>query len=392
MRKNGITGYPLFPILRQAFILTAMDTNGYSTWLEIDLGALANNYKELTRICQTPVMAVIKANAYGHGLEKIAQEVKKAGGDWLGVARFEEGAMLRAAWIETDALVLGYTSPDQSPLAAKDNLSLTVYDAETVNEYSRRVEAQGLTLKVHVKVDSGMNRIGIRPEETVEFLRWLKTLPGIEVEGIFTHFARADEPGQNTTAGQIKIFDDVLSAVDSAGLRPSWVHASNSAGALNFPQARYDMVRCGIALYGLQPSAETHLPESFRPVLAWKTRLILTKKVSPGAGISYGHRYFTSKNELIGTIPVGYADGFRRVPGNVVLVRGIAVPVVGTICMDQTMVQLDAVPDAHIGDEVVIIGQQGSAIRSADQLAEHWGTINYEVICGLSSRLPRLYF
>ena len=369
-----------------------MDTNGYSTWLEIDLGALDNNYKELTRICKTPVLAVIKANAYGHGLEKVAQAIKKAGGNWLGVARFEEGAMLRAAWIENDALVMGYTLPDQAPQAARDNLRLTVYDADTVSEYSQRVYAQGLTLKIHVKVDTGMNRIGIRPNETVEFLRWLKTLPGIEVEGLFTHFARADEPEQGTTEGQIQIFDDVLSAVDTAGLRPTWVHASNSAGALNFTQGRYNMIRSGIALFGMQPSPETVLPDAFRPVLSWKTRLIMVKRVTPGSGISYGHRYVTTKNEMIGTIPVGYADGFRRVPGNVVLVRGVAVPVVGVVCMDQAMLQLDAVPDAHIGDEVVIIGSQGETTRSADQLAEHWGTINYEVVCGLSSRLPRLYF
>lgn len=375
-------------------ILGNMIPDGFINWLEIDLSAIENNYHELIRISQRPVMGVVKANAYGHGLERISQAVGHAGGNWLGVARFEEAYQLRKAWIETNTLVLGYTPPEWAIQAAVDKISLTVFDRKTALAYSEAAASRGMRVKVHLKVDTGMNRLGIQPQAALEFLRWLSGLPGLDVEGIFTHFADADEPvdpSVDVTVTQIRRFDEVLAGITAAGLRPKWVHASNSAGILNFPNARYDLVRAGIALYGLHPSPDTILPGSFKPALTWKTILTLVKEVPAGSGISYNYRYFTKSNERIGVIPVGYADGFRRSAKNKVLVGGTEVSVVGHVCMDQCMVLLDNVPQAMAGDEVVIIGEQGSQTRTAEQVAEVWEINNYQVVCGMADRLPRFY-
>lgn len=374
-----------------AFILSRMHPEGYSTWLEIDLGAIGNNYRELARISKRPVMAIIKANAYGHGLVKIAQTVSELGAPWLGVARYEEAASVRKNGITTDLLIMGYTSPVHAPTAAKERISLTVFDQETAAEYADRTAAHGLVARVQVKINTGMNRLGINPEDAIEFVRWLTRCPGIEVEGVFTHFARADEPDHPATEEQIRLFNDALEGLKAAGLLPGWVHASNSGAVFNFSQAGFDLVRCGISLYGLHPSPETSLPGSFRPGMAWKTMVTSIMNLKPGSGVGYNHRYVTRSQERIGTIPVGYADGFRRIQGNQVLVEGKLVPVVGTICMDQCMIQLDSVPNVRLGDEVVLIGSQGDLVRSMEDLASFWGTNNYEVACGIADRLPRVY-
>jgi alanine racemase len=368
-----------------------MQPEGYSTWLEIDLGAIQNNYRQLARISQRPVMAVVKANAYGHGLVRTSQALSEIGASWLGVARFEEAANIRLNWISTDLLVLGYTAPIHAPAAAKDRISLAVFDPQCASEYAMRAAAQGMVVQVHVKINTGMNRLGIAPGDALEFIRWLKGLTGIEVAGVFTHFARADEPDQPATDEQLRVFNAVVEGLSSAGLRPRWVHASNSGAVFNFPQAGYDLVRCGISLYGLHPSQETQLPDSFRPGMSWKTILTTVRQLQPGSGVGYNHRYVTRSQELIGTIPAGYADGFRRIIGNKVLVGGKLVPVVGTVCMDQCMVQLDSVPNTHPGDEVVLIGRQESAIHRVEDVAALWGTINYEVACGMADRLPRVF-
>lgn len=369
-----------------------MHSEGHTTWLEIDLGAIKNNTRELMRLSQRPLAAVVKANAYGHGVVRVAQAASQAGANWLAVARYEEAKLLRSNWIMTDTLVMGYSPVEYAQEAARENIRLAVFDRDTAQAYSQSASGVGMTLRVHVKVDTGMNRIGIRPEDGLEFIHWLHGLPGIEVEGVFTHFARADEPEEPATRDQIRRFDSLLDGLTQAGLRPALVHASNSGAVINFPSARYDLVRCGIALYGLHPSAQTVLPDSFRPALALKTRLTAIKELPAGAGVSYNHLYTTKKRERIGTLAIGYADGLRRIKGNLVLIRGKEAPIVGAVCMDQCMVQLDGIPEAETGDEVVVIGQQGDLKRSAEQVAGVWGTINYEVTCGMAERLPRNYF
>ena len=368
-----------------------MPLDNFGTWLEIDLDRIEENFHVLEKTTGCSVMPVVKANAYGHGLEKVALRLQLAGAQWFGVARVEEAMLLREAGIKTNILVLGYTSPSRVPHAIKENVTLTVYDFEVARQFHSQAEAVSTPVKVHAKIDTGMGRLGIQQSEAVEFLRFLDESPFIQLEGIFTHFARADEPGAETTHQQLERFNTVLEQAGFADRGGLLIHAANSAATLAFPETRFDMVRSGIAVFGLPPSSAVSLPADIQPVLSWKTRLISVKTLPPGHGVSYGFKYITQKEERIGVIAVGYGDGLRRMPGNQVLIRGKKAAIIGNVCMDQCMVQLDHLPEAQIGDEVVIIGaQQGAAITATD-VAERWGTINYEVICGLASRMPRYY-
>jgi len=374
-----------------AFILTAMTLDNFGTWLEIDLDRIEKNFHILERTAGCKVMPVVKANAYGHGLEKAAARLETAGANWFGVARIEEAMLLRGAGIKANILVLGYTSPTRVPHAIKENVTLTVYDFDVARQYQEQSDAISTPVKVHAKIDTGMGRLGIQMERSVEFIRYLQESSCIQLEGIFTHFACADEPDADTTNQQLERFNQILDQAGISDRSSLLIHAANSAGTLEFPSARFDLVRTGIAIFGLSPSRAVALPAGILPALSWKTRLISVKTLPPGHGVSYGFKYITQKEERIGVIAVGYGDGLRRTPGNHVLIRGKKVEVIGNVCMDQCMVQLDSLPDAQIGDEVVIIGDQNGASISATDIANHWQTINYEVICGLASRMPRYY-
>jgi alanine racemase len=373
-----------------------MTTTAYSTWLEISQAAIRNNVRQLLDISQTRVMAVVKADGYGHGALAVAEAATAAGAGWCGVARLDEGLQLRRSGINSRILALGYTPPDRVADAVANNITLTVYDRGVARDYANQAAALGEDLRIHLKVDTGMGRLGMRPEEVLNFFNAFHGRPGLVIEGLFTHFARADEPHLDTTDQQMNRFWDLLTTLENSGdqpggLRPRLVHAANSAAAINYPDSRLDMVRPGIALFGIDPAPMSPLPTGFKPALTWKAKLSSIKNLPARHGISYGHAYFTQSEECIGVVPVGYADGFRRVPGNFVLIGGRRVPVVGNVAMDQTMIRIDSVPDAQIGDEVVLIGRQGEQEINAFQLAQRWGTIAYEVICGLADRLPRLY-
>jgi len=368
-----------------------MNVNGYSTWLEINLDAIRDNVRQLIELTHTRVMAVVKADGYGHGALAVAKAAAEAGATWCGVARLDEALAIRRAGVNCRILVLGYTPPDRIPDAIANNVTLTVYDAKVAHEYADLAESEELDVRVHVKVDTGMGRLGMTPDHALAFLTTFHARTGVEVEGIFTHFARADEPDALTTHEQLERFNRLLKEVEAHGLRPKLVHAANSAAIVAYPESWFDIVRPGIALQGLDPSPECPLPAGFRAALSWKARLSSVKTLPAGHGISYGHAYYTQDEERIGVIPVGYADGFRRVPGNTVLVGGQRVPVVGNVTMDQSMVRLDAIPGAHIGSEVVLLGRQGKQTITGHEIAQRWGTITYEVICGLATRLPRLY-
>ncbi len=368
-----------------------ISTDEFTAWLEIDLGAIQNNIRLLRQKLSKPVMAVVKANAFGHGIIPSSKAALAGDAEWLGVARIEEALQLREAGIQAPVLVFGYTAPCKVKDAAGNSIRLTVYDMSIAQAYNDEALRCGTVLKVHVKVDTGMGRLGLFPNQAVDFLQALAGMKGLDIEGIFTHFARADEPNHHTNQEQIDRFTQVIGVIEKRGLRPAWVHADNSAGSLNFPQASHDLIRTGIVVYGLSPSNKNPLPDEYRAALAFKAKLVSIKEFPPGSGISYSHRYVTYKTEKIGVIPVGYADGLRRVNGNEVLIRGVRVPVVGNVCMDQCMIQLEKVPDAQIGDEVVLIGQQNGDKITADDLAELWGTINYEVVCNMAARLPRIY-
>lgn len=362
----------------------------HSTWVEVDLKVIESNVRSFTALTQAQVMAVVKANGYGHGALPVAQAALRGGARWCAVARLSEALELRAGGLECPILLLGLTTPPEMAHAVRSRISMTVWREEQILQAADAARRAGAPARLHLKVDTGMSRLGVQPEAALELAKSLSARDGVRFEGLFTHFARADERDPATTDRQVERFRAVLHAFREAGLEPALVHAANSAATLKRPDQHYDLVRVGIALYGLHPSPETRLPDQIRPALAWKTQLSHVKLLPTGRGVSYGHVYNTTKEERIGTLPVGYADGFRRVPGNEVLVRGRRVPVVGRVCMDQCLVQLDQVPEASVGDEVVLIGFQGDERISAEEVAARWGTINYEVVCGIGARVPRI--
>lgn len=362
------------------------------TYALVQLDAIRHNVRRLREIVQKPIMAVVKANAYGHGAVEVARAAVEAGAAWLGVAFAGEGVALRRAGLRENILVLGYTPPDLAAEAIAHDLSLAVYDLPLARAYGEAA-AHGRRARLHVKVDTGMGRLGVQPEEALSFVRAVRALAGVEVEGIFTHFATADEADLSFAREQLARFNGALAALEAAGRRPPLAHAANSAAALAMPEARFDLARVGIALYGLSPSADVRLPADFKPALEWKSEVSQIKRLPPGTPISYGREYYTKGPETIAVIPVGYADGFRRYPKNAaqVIVGGRRVPVVGRVCMDQIMADVSLANGVQVGDEVVLIGRQGAARITADEAAAWWGTINYDVVSGIMARVPRVY-
>lgn len=367
-----------------------MEINTYSTWLEIDLNAIKCNVSQIIKITGKEVMAVIKANGYGHGARPAAQAAIQGGATWCGVARIEEALALRRAGISCKLMVLGYTPPAKIPDAIDQQIIVSIFDPDLTENYLDYARINGAKLLAHVKVETGMGRLGMLPYEVPGFLSDIKGT-NIDVTGIFTHFPRADEPNSDSTIRQMQLFNDLLLNLEKQGLKPAVVHAANSAAVFNFPESHYDLVRPGNAIYGMAPAPSMKLGSEFKPALTWKARITSLRTYPPNSGISYGSIYVTKKDERIGVIPIGYGDGFRRVDGQQVLVNGKRVDIVGRVCMDQCMLQLDNVPEAKVGDEVVLIGKQGDESISVDEVAERWSTINYEVVCGLADRLPRIY-
>jgi alanine racemase len=367
------------------------------TWLEIDLSAIGQNTRQLKDLvgADVRVLASLKADAYGHGALRVARTVLRNGASWLGVATISEAQPLREVGVTAPVLVFGYTAPWQAREAVRLDLRATVYGLDSARALSRAACDLGREVRVHVKIDTGMARLGLRAEDVsaiVSFCAELRELPGVVVEGLFTHFATADSADQTYARRQLARFQTVLDALDTRGLRPPIVHAANSAATLALPEAHFDLVRPGIALYGLAPSAEVRLPAGFRAALAFKTQVAQVKEIPAGEGISYGATYVTTAPTRIAVLPVGYADGFRRAPANwgEVLVRGRRAPLLGRVCMDQCMVDVTGIPGVRQGDEVVLIGRQGDDELSAEAVAERLGTISYEVVAELLARVPRV--
>jgi alanine racemase len=362
------------------------------TWVEIDLDAIAGNVKLLAQAA-TPakILAVLKADAYGHGMVKVARTVLNNGAAWVGVATLGEAISLRQAGIDAPILVMSYMPGWQAHEAIMHDISATIFTPELARAFSQAAQDLNQDALVHVKVDSGMGRLGLLPDEVIPFLQAIK-LPGLRVEALYTHLATADETNLSYAREQLRRFDALLAELDAANMRPPLVHASNTAGILNLPEGRYDMVRPGIGLYGLPPSADTALPEGFRPALTFKSTVGQVKKLPAGSPIGYGAIYRTQGEETIAVIPVGYADGFRRTPRTwgEVLVKGQRAPLVGRVSMDQAAINVTHIPNVRQGDEVVLIGQQGDEIISAEEVAANLGTINYEVVSELLARIPRV--
>jgi alanine racemase len=362
------------------------------TWVEIDLDAIANNVRLLVQMAApAKIMAVLKADAYGHGMVKVARTALNNGTSWVGVATLGEAITLRRAGIETPILVMSYMPAWQAHDAIAQNISATIFTKEIAQAFIRAASDLNLTARVHVKVDSGMGRLGLLPEDVLPFLQAINR-PGLAVEGLYTHFATADETDLSYAREQLRRFQVLLAQLDEAGLRPPLIHAANTAGLINLPEARFDMVRPGIGIYGLPPSAALDLPAGFRPALTFKTTVGQVKTLPPNSPVGYGATYYTKDTETIAIIPVGYADGFRRGPRtwSEVLVKGQRAPLVGRVSMDQCALNVTHISNVRQGDEVILIGRQGNEIITAEEVAEHLGTINYEVVSELLARIPRI--
>jgi alanine racemase len=363
------------------------------TWVEVDLGAIGENVARLKALASpAALLAVLKADAYGHGALRVARTALLHGADYLATACLSEAVVLRRHGINAPILILGFTPAWQAQEIVRHHLTATVFSLEPVRYLSRAAQALGLgPARVHLKVDTGMGRLGLLPADVPAFVDAVRALPGVEIEGIFTHFAQADAADRAPTLAQIARFDAVLDELQSRGGLPRYVHASNSAGIFAFPEARYTMVRTGIAMYGLDPSDAVPCPPGFQPALTFKTLVAQVKELPPGSPISYGGTFVTRRPSRIAVLPVGYGDGLRRSPKNwnEVLVRGQRAPIVGVVCMDMCMIDVTDVPGAREGDEVVLIGRQdGESITVADA-ARNLGTIPYEVVTQILARVPR---
>lgn len=367
------------------------------TWAEIELTAIEHNMRVFLQAVSpgTRVMAVVKADGYGHGAVAVAREAVSAGASFLGVATVEEGLELRAGGITSPILVLGFTPGDYAPLLLDHDITATVFTWAEAETFSRQALRFGRKQPVHVKIDTGMSRVGLFPCETADqFIRQLADLPGLVLEGIFTHFAAADQADPSYTRWQLARFLILCDKLACQGVRIPLRHAANSAAALRLPETHLEMVRVGIALYGLSPGSALPGKEAFlRPAMAFKSRVVFLKDVPAGTNVSYGCTYTTNEPARLATLPVGYGDGYPRKLSNLgqVLIRGQRAPVAGRVCMDQVIVRVDHIEGVAAGDEAVLFGNQEEAALSADEVAAWLETINYEVVTAVSRRVPRVY-
>ena len=365
------------------------------TWAEIDLAASYYNLRRIRDIVgpSVKVLSMVKAEAYGHGLKAIAQIAEKAGASMLGFASLSEALTLGPGEASLPRLVVGWTPGFLAEAAIRHDVICTVCDLDTAAEFARAAQSLGKVAHVHVKVDTGMGRLGFLPDAAVDAIEKIASMDGLALDGVFTHFAKADEADPAYTYQQFDKFKRILGEVAARGIHVPLRHCANSPAILRFPQMHLDLVRPGIIQHGLDPSDEVPCPGDFKPVLALKTLIASVKVMPPGSRISYGGTYITTGYERIAVIPIGYADGFRRKPSNwgEVLVRGRRAPIVGRVCMDQCMINVTHLPQVQLGDEVVLIGAQGDDRIRAEEVAVKLGTNNYETTSMIMARVPRLY-
>lgn len=367
------------------------------TWIEISLDNVENNIKNFKKLLSsdTALMAVVKADGYGHGAKEIAETAIKAGATYLAVAFLDEAVVLRKAGFSIPILVLGYTSLDTETIekAIDYGLTLTVYSKEAVESIQQLADQKKKVCRIHLKIDSGMNRIGVRTaEEALQVVASI-TSDYLLLEGVFTHFADADAIESTFVHEQFSHFMHIVSEIQQAGYTIPIKHCCNTAATIAYPEMHLDMVRIGIGLYGLYP--EQHLQDhiELKPAMTFKTKPILIKKVPAGQSVSYGRTYTTTKDSIIATIPVGYADGFSRAlsnNGNVTL-DGHKAPIVGRVCMDQTMVDLSEIDPVHFDKEIILFGDPKDNCISISEVAAQMNTIHYEVACLVGKRVPRVY-
>jgi alanine racemase len=375
----------------------ALDLLLRPTRAEIDLAALRLNVAAIRKMApRAEILAVVKANAYGHGAITIARALEEERVRMLAVALIEEGIELRNAGIRSPILVLGGSYAAGYDLMVDHALTPAIFQPEHLEAFARAARTARVRVQAHLKVDTGMGRIGILPWDLDAFLDRAANFPEVEIDGLLSHFANADLEDWEFTREQVRRFKDAHGRMRARGLQPRWRHLSNSAGVIDLPEVRdgmeLNMVRPGIMLYGLSPAGWLREATELHPVLSWKTAVIHLKQVAAGTPISYGGTWRAPRPSLIATLPMGYADGYSRKYSNraQVLIRGRRANVVGRVCMDMSMVDVTDVPGARVGDEVVLLGQQGEERIPAEELADLAQTIHYEVICGVGARVPRV--
>lgn len=363
---------------------------------EINLDNIAHNVKAVREIIgnNTKIMAVVKADAYGHGAVEVSKTALYNGADWLGVATCDEGIQLRKNSIFVPILLLGYTPAARVDEVILNGLTQTIFSYETAKEFSIAAKKLKRSVNVHIKIDTGMGRIGFTPcEESIETILKISMLPGLNITGIYTHFAEADKRDKTYTYEQYKKFTYMTENIEKRLGIKILKHAANSGAILELPDLKLDMVREGILLYGLYPSNEVSRNINILPCMSIKSKVSYVKETEAGISIGYGRTFFTKRKSIIATIPVGYADGYSRLLSNKasVIIRGSVAPVVGNICMDQFMADVTDIDGVKEGDSVILIGGDNGNFITADELAEIQGTISYEILCGVGRRVPRIY-
>ena len=364
-----------------------------NTYATIDLDIIKQNYNNICKKAGTPVMAIIKADAYGHGAVEVA---KALGNDcaFFGVSSVAEALELRRAGIVCPVLLLGHTHKDHYDVVVREQLRIAIFNLEDAKALSAQAVKQNQTAYIHLCVDTGMSRIGFQPtEEAADICKEIAALPNLTVEGMFSHFATADETDLTKTHSQANRYETFHNMLSDRGIVPAICHLDNSAGIMNFG-AHYDMVRAGIVLYGLYPSGEVDKSLlDIRPAMSWYSRISHVKTLPAGRELSYGGTYTTTNNTVVATVPAGYADGYRRSLSNkfYVLIHGKKAPILGRVCMDQFMVDVTDIPNVKPGDQVVLMGKSGEEEISAETIAAAAGSFNYEQVCDLSRRVERVY-
>lgn len=370
----------------------------YRVYAAIDLDAVCHNISEIKKLVgpDTKIMPVIKADGYGHGAVPVAKALNKIGVDGFAVAIIEEGIALRKQGITKPILILGYTSEYQYASLIQHEIEQTVFSYEMAEAISKFAVTMKKDARIHIKVDTGMNRIGFKPtEESVGQVQRIQKLPNIKIQGIFTHFACADEEDKTSARYQKELFDQFVSKIEEKGIEIPVKHVSNSAAIMDLRECRMDMVRSGIITYGLYPSEEVDKSAiDLKPALSLISHVIHVKEVGPGEGVSYGSTFVTDRKTRIATIPVGYADGYPRALSSRgrVIIRGQYAPIIGRICMDQFMVDVTDIEGVSVMDRVTLVGTEGDKNISVEEAADLAGSFNYEFVCGIGKRVPRVYF
>ena len=362
-----------------------------STRAIVRLGAIAQNVAEIRKKIGSnrEIMAVVKANGYGHGAVAVSLSALRGGANSLGVAVPEEGEELRKAKIDVPITVLGLIQPEEADKVVDLRLEQTLCSLEVAEALNRTASNEGTVVNVHIKIDTGMGRVGVQPRDALAFVRRIGKFKNLSIKGIFSHFSCADEVDKTFARKQVDMFDGVVREIEASGIKIPKKHLANSAAILDLPETYYDLVRPGIMIYGLYPSKDVSHSFVLKPAMTFMTKVAFVKKVPPGSPISYGRTFTTEKETLVATLPVGYADGYSRLLSGrgEVLIKGYRAPLIGRICMDMCMIDVSEMENVQPGDEVILFGEG----LPVDEVAERLGTINYEIVCAVGKRVPRVY-